>query len=235
MLGAGCWLSGNLVWLATGNPSVAVPSWLAFLVVTIAAERLELSRMRPVLPLGRHLFRAIIALMLAALPWALWQPAIGMRLFATSLLLLALWFGKYDIARYTVKHKGLTRFIAVCLLSGYVWVGACGLLGLFGALLPGHPWRDAALHALTLGFVFSMVLGHAPIVLPAVARIKVRYHGMFYAPLVALHVAVAVRVAGVLSDEFWLRRAGGEASALALAMFALVLLTSAWSARRSVR
>jgi hypothetical protein len=29
--------------------------------------------------------------------------------------------------------------------------------------------RDAALHGLGLGFLFSMMLGHAPVILPAVA------------------------------------------------------------------
>jgi hypothetical protein len=29
----------------------------------------------------------------------------------------------FDIARRTVRQSGVTRFIAVCLLSGYVWLG----------------------------------------------------------------------------------------------------------------
>jgi hypothetical protein len=45
-LGAALWLIGNLRWLL-GEPIPAVVLWwVAFLVVTIAGERLELSRMR---------------------------------------------------------------------------------------------------------------------------------------------------------------------------------------------
>ncbi|HNO64119.1 MAG TPA: hypothetical protein PKJ44_09035, partial [Thauera aminoaromatica] len=42
-VGAACWLLGSLVWWNTGNVHAAVPLWLAFLVLTIAGERLELT------------------------------------------------------------------------------------------------------------------------------------------------------------------------------------------------
>ena len=42
------------------------------------------------------------------------------------------------------------------------------------------------LHALGLGFVFSMVFGHAPIVVPAVLRVDVGYRRAFYVPLATL-------------------------------------------------
>src|SRR5713101_1607544 len=38
---------------------------------------------------------------------------------------LAGWLGIFDIARRTVWTSGLTRFIAVSLLSGYLWLGVC--------------------------------------------------------------------------------------------------------------
>ena len=40
------------------------------------------------------------------------------RLFAAGLLALALWLLQYDIARRNIGTRGLTRFIAACLLSG---------------------------------------------------------------------------------------------------------------------
>jgi hypothetical protein len=232
---AACWSVGNLVWIVSGDPFAAVPAWLAFLVLTIVAERLELMRMRPMRPIAPYLFGVCVALLLTGLAIALWRPDAGSRVFSASFLLLALWLAKYDIARYTVRQRGLTRFIAVALLAGYGWFGASGLLGLDGALVEGHPWHDAALHALTLGFVFSMVFGHAPIILPAVTRVRVRYSALFYVPLVLLHAAVAARVAGVLCGDFDLRRYGSEAAAAALAAFILVLLAAIVSARRGRR
>ncbi len=41
-LGAACWTVGNLFWLGGQPIYVVVPWWIAFLVLTIAGERLEL-------------------------------------------------------------------------------------------------------------------------------------------------------------------------------------------------
>jgi hypothetical protein len=232
---AACWCVGNLVWIVSGDPFAAVPAWLTFLVLTIVAERLELMRMRPMRPMARHLFGGCVALLLTGLAVALWQPDPGLRLVSASFVLQAMWLAKYDIARYTVRQRGLTRFIAIALLAGYGWFAASGLLGLDGALVEGHVWHDAALHALTLGFVFSMVFGHAPIILPAVTGLRVKFSPLFYVPLVLLHGAVATRVAGVLCGDFDVRRFGSEAAAVALATFILVLLSAVWSARRGRR
>ncbi|AIO67161.1 hypothetical protein [Burkholderia oklahomensis] len=228
-----CWWAGNVVWLLTGDPFSAVPWWLAFVILTIAAERLELTRVRPLPRSASALFCGIASLLPAAATLAPWQPLPALRLFGAGELLLALWLIRYDIARRTVRERGLTRFIAVCLLSGYGWLAVSGALGLDGALAPGHPAHDAALHALTLGFVFSMILGHTPIIVPAIARLRVAYRPFFYAPLALLHAAVALRVAGGLLDAFTLRRAGGEAAAVAIASFAVTLAIGIGLARQA--
>lgn len=232
-LGVFAWWFGNVLWLFTGSALDAVPSWIAFLVLTIAAERLELTRMRPTPTHARTSFVVLIAVMLVAVAESHFAPDLALRVFSVCLVALAAWLARYDIARITVRQHGLTRFIAVCLLSGYGWLALSGTLGLAGAWASGHPWHDAALHALTLGFVMSMALGHAPIVLPAVARIRVRYHAGFYLPLIALHAALAVRVGGSLADVFALRRAGALGNAAALLLFTAVMLAAAWAARRA--
>lgn len=234
-LGVLSWWFGDLIWLLTDAPLLAVPGWLAFLVLTIAAERLELTRLRPTRPHARALFVTIVVTMLLSVSAAVPAPEPALRWFAASLLALAAWLTRYDIARVTVRQRGLTRFIAVCLLSGYGWLALSGALGLAGAWNVSHPWHDAALHALTLGFVISMALGHAPIVLPAVARIRVRYGPVFYLPLIALHATLAVRVAGALMNDFALRRAGAVGNAVALALFVAVMATSALAARNEAR
>jgi hypothetical protein len=192
--------------------------WLAFLILTIAGERLELSRFLPPSPVARRVFVAILVVIGVGLLGARW--AWGPRVFAAGLLALSGWLLKQDIARRTVRGKGLTRFIAVCLLSGYVWlaVGA-GVILAAGALAPGTPAYDAALHALTLGFVFSMVFGHAPIIFPAVVRVAVPYHPTFYLPLVLLHGSLIVRLAGDAVGDFDWTRSGGLLNAVALAAF----------------
>ncbi|MCG5077966.1 hypothetical protein L5014_32260 [Paraburkholderia sp. RG36] len=177
----------------------------------------------------------IVVVILAGATGALWWPDGFLRVFAGGLLALAAWVARHDVARHTVRQRGVVRFIAVCLLSGYGWLTVGALLGLSGAFAPGHAWRDAALHAITLGFVFSMLFGHAPLILPAVVRERLAYHPSFYVPLAVLHVSLLVRVAGGLSGAFWLRQAGGLASAAALVLFALTLLIGAYRTwRRTV-
>jgi hypothetical protein len=140
-------------------------------------------------------------------------------LFAAGFLALAIWLLRYDIARRNVASDGLTRFIAICLLSGYVWLVIAGLLGMAGAFTPGHIWRDAALHSIGLGFVFAMVFGHAPIIFPAVTRIKIPYHPALYLPLVLLHLTMALRLFGGLSDNFALRQHASLLNGLVLLVF----------------
>jgi hypothetical protein len=221
VLGAACWTVGNLLWLAGPAMSAAVPWWIGFLVLTIAGERLELSRFLPPSPVARTAFAVIVAAILGSLVASFFFPQAGSAAQAAGLLALALWLARQDIARRTVRERGLTRFIAVCLLSGYAWLAAGAIVLLADGILPTPGARDAGLHAILLGFVFSMVFGHAPIIFPAVTRAAMPYHWSFYIPLVVLQASLAIRIAGDLSGIADWRRFGGAANALALLLFVL--------------
>lgn len=225
-LGAVCWAAGSAIWLAGAPLGAAVPAWMAFLVVTIAGERLELTRLLPPRPAARRLFVAALAILIAGIMAAAAGIDMQLRVLSAGLALLAFWLWRYDIARRTVRQTGLTRFAAVCLLSGYAWLALGGMLGVGGAFAAGHAWRDAALHAVFLGFVFSMVIGHAPIVLPAVMRVKFPYHPGLYVPLLALQVSVLARMLGGIDGTWPLRQWAGIANAVALALFVLAVLLS---------
>lgn len=227
VLGALCGAVGSGLWAMTGAVAMAVPWWLAFLVLTIAGERLELSRFLPTPPAARHVFVLIVGLLLAALLVGLAQPDAGLRIMGAAWLALALWLARFDIARRTIRGAGLTRYIAACLLSGYVWLALAGLGALAGGLTPGHRWHDATIHALSLGFVFGMVLGHAPVIFPAVLRRPIAWSGEFYVPLLILQCVLFVRVAGGVAGDWTWRAWGGAGSALALAVFVLVLIRGA--------
>lgn len=231
-LGAACWPVGTALW-ATGTPvHDVVPWWLAFLILTIAGERLELSRFMPPSPVATRVFAAILAVLAVGLLGA--STAWGVVVFAAALLALALWLFRQDIARRTVHSRGLTRFIAVCLLAGYAWlaIGAAIVLAT-GGIPPGSPAYDAALHALTLGFVFSMVFGHAAIIFPAVLRVTVPYHAAFYLPLVLLHGSVAIRLLGDAAGVFALRQIGGMLNAVALAAFIATMIVAVIRGKRA--
>ena len=220
------------MWLFGAAPHEVVAWWLAFPVLTIAGERLELSRFLPPSPVAKRVFGAVLAAFAIALAGG--TRAWAQSLFAAALLALAAWLVKQDIARRTVRGKGLTRFIAVCLLSGYAWLAIGGAVALAsGGFVPGTRAYDASLHALALGFVFSMVFGHAPVIVPSVVRAAVPYHPAFYVPLVLLHASMLVRVAGdALGDLQW-RAAGGVLNALALAAFIAGTLTAVIRGRRA--
>lgn len=228
------WLAGGIVWLLAGQPGPAVPWWLAFLVLTIAGERLELTRFLPTPPLARRVFPLLVAIVLAGAAGAWWRENAGLAVFSAGLLALAVWLLRYDIARRNVAQRGLTRFIAVCLLAGYAWLALAGVLGLAGGLAAGQPWRDATLHAIGLGFVFSMVFGHAPIIFPAVARVKISYHPVFYLPLVALHLSLALRVFASLGDFFALRSQAALFNALALLLFVATLIAGVLRGKKEI-
>ena len=210
-VGAVAWLAGNL-FLFAGQP--AVPWWIAFFALTIGGERLELSRYLKRTPAVRFAF-VLIAALLVVTPLA---P----RVMGAVLVLLALWLLAFDLARVTVRQTGLPRYVAVCLLSGYAW------LALGGALLAAAVAYDAALHAIFVGFVFSMVFGHAPVILPAVLRVQLPYRSVLYLPLALLHASLALRV-------FVSAAAGAWGNAAAIALFIATAAALAVSRAGSIR
>ena len=49
-----------------------------------------------------------------------------MRLASVGVIAVALWLVAFDLARRNMRKKGLTRYIAVNLLVGYVWLVVSG-------------------------------------------------------------------------------------------------------------
>ena len=218
-LGAVVWLAGQTLWLL-GWPLHQVAFWWAgFLVLTIAGERLELSRLVRVSAASRTVFVAAVGILLLGLVLTAVAFEAGVRVVGAGLCGLTAWLLRQDVARRTVRQPGLTRFIALCLLSGYGWLGVTGLLAVLAGGVAAGPHYDAMLHALFLGFVFAMIFGHAPIILPAVLGVSVAFRRAFYAHLVLLHLTLALRIAGDLASWPPGRRWGGLFNILALLLF----------------
>ena len=217
---AGSWLAGNLYWTFGAAIYRVVPWWIAFIVLTIAAERLELNRMRRPSPLAATVFVLTAALIFVAPFLSLASSRLGSMLLGVGLLAVSAWLFRNDIARRTVKQRGLPRYIAICLLVGYGWLAVAAFLLLDFRLLEPGPHYDAILHAVFVGFVVSMLFGHAPIVLPAVAGIALPIGSAGYLPLIVLHGSVALRLAGDLNDSFGRLRAWGALlNAIAILLF----------------
>lgn len=226
-LGACVWLIGNVLWLM-GIPMATVAMWWGcFLVLTIVGERLELSRLLR-LPQSRHrLFLGAVGLYVGGIllttverlllpDTTLW---IGSRIAGVGMLALAVWLLRYDIARRTVRQSGLTRYIGWCLLLGFVWLGVGGVLQMVYAGSTAGPIYDAMLHAVFVGFVFSMIFGHMPIILPAVLGRAVAYSPLMYAPLLLLNISLVLRVAGDLWLGLAVRQWGGILNVTAILLF----------------
>jgi hypothetical protein len=221
------WLVGNLLFALGQDSGAVLPWWFAFLVMTIAAERLEMTRLMRRRRAAQPLLVLVLAMMAAGA--GLSPSVLGGLLYGGSLFLLACWLFTFDIARRTVRAEGLARYMAVCLLGGYAWLAVGGVA--WAATAWGAPARDAALHALALGFIFSMMMGHAPVVLPAIARVKLLFGGYFYLPLAALHLSLAVRLGLGGFQPSWHAR-GSLLNALSLALLVGTMAAAAIAWRR---
>jgi hypothetical protein len=231
----GVLLAGVLA-LASGNALLVsgsdIPSvsgyWLAFLVCTIVAERLELSRiLGPQRPASIALV-GLLALFVAGASMGLMEQP-GRTLGGIGLLGTVGWLSRYDIAPRTIRTHGRTRFMAAAMIAGYAWLAVTGAYLL--APNPAVHDYDLLLHAVFVGFVLSMVLGHALIIFPALTGVMLRYSPWLYVPLGLLHLAVAARVVGDFGAFGGLRIASGVVTALALLAFVCILAIASRAGR----
>jgi hypothetical protein len=222
------WLVGNIFWLLGAPIFQVVYWWAAFLVLTITGERLELSRVLRMTPRKQILFFLAAGVFLAGVILTVFNLALGARLAGAGLLALAVWLVIFDIARRNLRHPlPLTRYIARCLFLGYFWLGLGGALWLFipAQGLYAGPLYDATLHAIFVGFVISMIFGHAPIILPALLNRMLPYHPAFYLSLGLLHLSLLLRVGGDLAGQMDVRRWGGLLNEVSILLFLGMLVT----------
>ena len=222
---AACWVSGTLVWLK-GAPAADVAGWwLAFLVLTVAAERLELSRLLS--PPRSSQLTFILAAALIIIGVARGELVSETAPFSgIGLLTVTAWLLRHDIAMRTIRMSGLPRFSAACILAGYFWLAFSGLLLLVTPPGTATFAYDAVVHAIAIGFILSMIFGHAPIILPAVTGVRVRYSAAAYLPFVILHLSVLLRVVADLFERVDLCAASGPVTIIAFVAYAATLIVA---------
>ncbi len=217
--GALAWGVGNLLWWAGWPFNRVVPWWIAFLALTIVGERLDLSRFQKPSRWSRPLLYGALGLFVAGVILTSLMQVPGERLTGLGMLAMAGWLGRFDLARRTIRQPGLPRFMAACLLAGYAWLALAGaLMSVFSPLETGLRY-DAVLHSFFLGFVFSMIFGHAPVIFPAVLGLQPSFRTSFYSHVGLLHLAVLLRVGADVAKWGPGRQWGGVASALAVGLF----------------
>lgn len=225
-IGAVCLLIGNALRLASLPVPVSVAWWMSFLILTVAGERLELGRLAKLPRVADSLFWAAIGLLMLGCAVSVPAHDAGARVLGAGELALAAWLLRFDIARKTIQREGTPRFSAISLLAGYVWLGVSGLLHLAGGGALAGLLYDAQLHALFVGFLFSMIFGHAPIIAPTLAGIWVSNVRRLYVPLGLLHLSLVLRVMGDLLPDGLLRQWGGMFNAVALFLFLVLFVAS---------
>jgi hypothetical protein len=232
VLGAVLALGAATMWLGGAHVPALAPWLVGFVVLTIAGERLELARMAMGPTAGRTLVLLAAGLMTGTVAALLW-PGPGTALLGAALLVMTGWLARHDVARRTIRSSGQTRYMAGCMLAGYCWLGVAGGIWVLGGPALEGVRYDALLHAVFLGFTLSMIMAHAPVILPAVLRRPLPYHPVLVAPAALLHGSLVLRlwVGDALGNhDAWV--AGGVLNVVAVLAFVLAAAGSSVLGRR---
>jgi hypothetical protein len=230
-IAAAIWGIGTLLWLDRHSMNDVAGWWLMFPVLTIVAERLELSRLIKPPPVSQIVLGAfVLSLIIGA---ALGESSRAFAPFtAVGLVGSALWLLRYDVACRTVRQPGVAGFAAACMIAGHFWLMAAGVLLLAAPPAAAVFSHDAVVHAIGIGFVMSMVFGHAPMILPAVTGVRIAFTRFAYLPLALLHLSLMLRVGADLSERIELRAASGAITVIALLGYVATILIATRLARR---
>lgn len=233
--GAMAWGLGTAAAAVNAPPAASLLGWCAFLLLTIVGERRELSQFVRLGAGARWAFNASAGAAMAAVVIAWAAPRAATLLWWAACGALAVWLLARDFAPRQWGAPQWRGHVAQALTVGYVWLLVAAAAGLAGAVMdPAAPALDgSALHALLLGFVFAMVFGHAPIMLPALAGLTPGYVPWARAAVWVLAASLVLRICATQAGWPAGRALAGGGHAAALLLFAAALLTGI--ARREQR
>src|SRR5690606_42046585 len=84
------------------------------------------------------------------------RPTARPHLSGAVLLATVARLAVFDVARRTIRARGLPRFAAAGLLAGSAWLALAGILWAGGGPTVSGARYDATLHAVFLGFTMSI-------------------------------------------------------------------------------
>lgn len=192
-LGAVLAVGAAALWLGGVEIAVLLPWLVGFVVLTIAGERLELARLAMGPSAGAVLVLLAIALG-GATVGSLLVPGPGSVALGIVLAALIGWLATHDVARRTVRAPGLPRYMAACMLAGYAWALVAAATWLTTGAVHDGTRYDTVVHAIFLGFTLSMVMAHAPVIVPVVLGRTLAFHPALYVPVALLHGSLVVRL-----------------------------------------
>ena len=235
LAGAMCWAIGNIKVLQIGLVAAGSTWWGGFILLTIVGERLELTRYLNTPKWAKGALWLLVAMIVVgiALPF---HSAEGPLLLSAGTIGAALWLMKFDMARIGVKKEGFHRYVATGLLVGYGWLLLNGLVLMF---IPMHTYfYDLYLHTFFLGFAFSMIWAHAPIIFPAILKTTQRpYHPILWVFWAIFQLTLIGRVVFALMERSTMRQwLGGINGVVILMMFAtmaIIMITKLLSDKKA--
>jgi hypothetical protein len=213
LCGAACWLAGNLLLLKTNFYPVALPWWMAFVLCIICSERFELMKFLPVTQSNKNFLAVALLIFIGTCTQAFHGN--GSIVSGIALAVICIWLLKFDLIGVSIKKKGLKRFVAVGLLTGYF---ALLLSSLFLLLFNLQPlYYDVIVHLFFIGFVFSMIFAHGPIILPGVLGVSAKpYSRLLYLWLALIHISLAMRVIANIMLLMEIRKVSGILTGIAI-------------------
>lgn len=228
--GAVCWLIGNLFLLQTNFYPTSIPWWMAFTLLIICSERLELMKFLPVTKSQKWQF--IASLMAFLIACAMSFHGAGNYVAALAITIAAIWLMRHDVVGINIKKTGLNRYVGAALLSGYFALMLSGLC--FPLLIHRALGYDALVHSFFIGFVFSMIFAHGPIILPGVLGISLKpYHPILYFWLAMLHASWILRMVSDLVLDMPLRKYSGLSSVVAIVGYLLSMASITIKSQRA--
>jgi len=180
-------LLGN-IGLYMGQPLYRlVEAWTGFLVLFVMGERVEMARIAGFrFPASLGVIASVLLFMASAI---LGSGPISTNLAALAMIMLPISVMRYDVGLRFMDGRGFQRFLSIGLAMAYTWL----IIGGFLWLLMGY--RDLSLHTVFIGFTGTMILTHAPVIIPAIIRTRHFYSGTLYAPLMLLQASTIIRAA----------------------------------------
>lgn len=181
------------------SPTVALAA-LSFPIATILVERLEMS-------LNFRKFGARLtlwALILWSALWGLnsWLNVLQLPWMGIATLFLAIGCIRFDMTLWTKRavHQ-LHSFLRRTLMVGYVWFLLFAISMIGSSHLSGAVTKDVMFHLAGLGFIFTMILAHAPLILPAAIG-KLPPSSAPVIPFVIFQICTVIRlVADILVEK----------------------------------
>lgn len=218
--GACCWLVGNILLLTKFFYPLAFPWWAAFALFIIAAERLERMTFLPVTALTKRLLVALLILFVVGVLFSF--HGTGNLICGLSLIAISLWLLRHDMIGINLKKSGMLKFAAVSLLTGYSALLLTGIS--FFSLSDQWLTYDAIVHSFFLGFVFSMIFAHGPLILPGIMGISViPFTRFLYVWLALLHVSWLIRIFSDVAMELQIRKISGLLSTISIVGFFITM------------